>query len=96
MLLDAKLAAPGGCKGIELGLAAGLRRFPFGAQPDSLLQAVKGGIERALVDLDHGARDLFQPLRDPVPMGGFERQDLEQQQVKRALREGKRGEGIDT
>ena len=58
---------------VELGLPAGLRPFPLGAQPASLLQAVKGGIERALVDLDDRARDLLQPLRDPVPVRGFER-----------------------
>ena len=88
ILLDRKLAATGGRKGVELGLPAGLRLFPLGAQPAFLLQAVEGWIERALVDLDHRTRDLLQPLRDTVPMGGFEREDLENQHVERALRDG--------
>ena len=61
------------CRDIRLGLPAGLRLFPLGAQPAFLLQAVKGGIERTLVDLDDRSRDLLQALGNPVPMGGFER-----------------------
>src|SRR5262249_23273120 len=82
---DGELAAAGGRQRVELSLPAGLRFLPLGAQPAFLLQAVKGGIERALVDLDHRARDLLQPLRDPVPVGGLERQELEDQHVQSGL-----------
>ena len=73
ILLDGELAATRLCEGVKLGLPAGLRLFPLGAQPAFLLQAVKGGIERTLVDLDDRSRDLLQALGNPVPMGGFER-----------------------
>jgi hypothetical protein len=39
-----KLFAAGDGEGVELGLAAGLRLLPFGAQPAFLLEAVEGGI----------------------------------------------------
>jgi len=54
---------------------------------------VEGGIERALIDLDDGAGDLLQALRDAVAVGGLEREDLEDQHVERALRDGKTRRG---
>jgi hypothetical protein len=48
ILLDGKLAATGGRKGVELGLSTGLRVFPLRAQPALLLQAVE--LDRASLD----------------------------------------------
>ena len=48
---------------------------------------MQGRIERALVDPHGIARHLLEPLGDPVPVGGLERQDLEDEHVERALRD---------
>jgi hypothetical protein len=42
-------------------------------------------VERALVDLQHVARDLLNALRDSPAMHGLERERLEDQHVQRAL-----------
>src|SRR5580692_543561 len=48
-----KLGAAGGGKRIELGLASGFALGPPGLDPTLLLEAVEGGVERALLDLEH-------------------------------------------
>src|SRR6185369_17169636 len=63
VLFDGQLPPACARERVDLGVAPGLRRLPFGPQPAFLLEAVQGWIERALVDLDHGARDLLEPLR---------------------------------
>ena len=45
-------------------------------------------IERALVDPHRVARNLFEALCDAVAVRGLERQDLENQHVESALRNG--------
>ena len=73
LLNQAKLLAAGSGERVEPGVPPGLRLFPLCAQPAFLLQPVKGRIKRALIDVDHRARDLLQSLRESVPVGGFER-----------------------
>jgi hypothetical protein len=48
---------------------------------------MEGGIKRPLVDLNSLTRDLLKPLRNPLAMRRFERHDLQNQHVERALRD---------
>ena len=91
VLFHGELFAAGAGQRVELRLAAGFRLFPFGLQPPLLFQPVERRIERSLVDLDHRAGDLLQPLRDAVAVRGLEREDLQNQHVERALGDGKTG-----
>jgi hypothetical protein len=50
-----------------------------------VLQPPERRIERALLDLQHVAADVLQPLGDPVPMLVLDDQRLEDQQAERAL-----------
>ena len=54
-------------------------------------QPVERWIERALIQMDNGFRNLFQPLSDPIPVRRLQREDLENQHVERALRDRKPG-----
>ena len=74
-------------EGVELGFPAGLRFFPLGLEPTAILQAVKGGIERALMNLKKIFRDLLQSLGDGVTVAGAEGDDLENQHVEGSAEE---------
>src|SRR5438093_5687298 len=73
VLLDFQLFASRACQRVDLGVPAGVRRRPFGLHPPLLFQAVERRIQRALVDLNDGARDLLEALRDRVAVGRLER-----------------------
>ena len=68
-----ELLAPRSRQGIELRLAPGFRLLPFAAKPSLLLQSVQRRIERALVHLNHGPRDLFQPLGNAIAVRRLQR-----------------------
>src|SRR5262245_50824223 len=57
---------------------------PLGGDPSLLLQLVERGVERAVADLQHIARDLAETLADRESVERLERQDLQNQQVERA------------
>src|SRR5262245_40911497 len=84
-----KLLSAGSRQRIKLGLAARLRLTPLRFQPTFLFEAVKGRIQRALIDLHGLSRNLPQPLRDGVAMRRLQRQNLKNQHVERALRDWK-------
>ena len=49
---------PDGGEAVILGAAAELRHLPLGLDPALVLEAMQGGVERALVDLQHVLGDL--------------------------------------
>ena len=52
---------------------------------------MEGGIKRALIDLNDRSRNLLQSLCDAVTVRRFERKNLENEHIERALRDGKSG-----
>jgi hypothetical protein len=64
---------------IELGAPIIFSWFPFGSDPPFLLELVKGGIERAVADLENIAGDLFEALADGVAIQRFEGKNLEKE-----------------
>ena len=62
-----ELAPAGLSQGIELGLAAGFAFGPVGGDPPLLLEAVQGGIERALLDLQDFVARLSKALDQDYP-----------------------------
>ena len=70
---------------VELCFAPGGCLLPLGSQPSAILQAVKSGVERPLLELKEVARDLLDPLRDRVAMNRPQCDDLEDQHVQGAL-----------
>src|SRR5262245_14613947 len=85
--LAVERALPGARERVELGAPPVLGDFPLGAQPALLLELVKCGIERAVADTQVIARYLAQPLADGPGVQRFERDNLEEQEVERALDE---------
>src|SRR5688500_1205483 len=53
-------------KAIDLSAPAGLRELPLCIHPAALLEAVQRRIERALADLEHLTRELFDPARNRI------------------------------
>src|SRR5688572_6722022 len=72
---------------VELRFASRLGCPPLRCNPSLLLQSMKGGIERALRNLQVFVRYLLNPFRDGPAMLRFEREDLQNQQIERALDE---------
>src|SRR5262249_21472607 len=70
---------------IELGFPAGVRHLPVGGQEPAVFESVQSGIEGALRHLHDVARDLLQTLRNAVAVNGSGCDDLQNQQVERAL-----------
>jgi hypothetical protein len=68
---------------VELGTPTELARPPLGLNPTLLLKFVQRGVQRSVADLKGTTRDLAQSLADRPPVHGFEREDLESQQVRR-------------
>ena len=82
-----ELGATGSGEGIELGDAAG---FGFGAlalDPAFLLEAMEGGVEGALLDLEDFAGDLLDALGDSPTVLGLEGDGFEDEEVESALDE---------
>jgi hypothetical protein len=59
-----------------------VRLLPITRDPTLGQQPLQGRIERSFFNLEHIARDLPQPLRDPIAMHGFQRQCLQQHHVE--------------
>src|SRR5579884_873422 len=54
-----------------------LARTPFGANPAAAQHGLQRRIERSLVDVEHVARDLAQPEREPPAVHGLDAEDFE-------------------
>src|SRR5574339_665056 len=59
-----ELFPAGGGQLVELGLAVVIGAAPFGADPAAAFEAVQGGVEGALGDLEGGPGDVVEPFRD--------------------------------
>jgi general secretion pathway protein D len=68
-------------------LATGVGGGPLGTKAAAFLETMQGGIQRALLNLEHVAGHLLQAPRDPVPMNRAERDDLQDQYIERPLQE---------
>jgi hypothetical protein len=49
-----------------------------------LFEALQGGIERALIDIEHAAAGLLEALADSPPVHGFEGEGFEDQEIQGA------------
>ena len=58
-----------------------LRHVPLAVDEPFVLQALQGGVERALIDLELVARDLLDALADAPAMHGVEGERFEHQEV---------------
>src|SRR5271170_3598163 len=72
---------------VELGPASFGARAPLGTHPPAFLNAVEGGIEAALSDLEHIPRELPHSLGYSPAMEWTEEQGLQNEQVERTLQE---------
>ena len=75
---------PDGGQVVVLGAAAELRDLPLGLDPSLVLEAMQGGVERALVDLQHVLGDLLDALGDRPAVQGVLLQRAQDEQVERA------------
>src|SRR5262245_59731838 len=71
---------------VVLRAAVVVRSAPRRFDPALPFETMQGGVERTLTDVQRGARDLMEALRDRPPMLRGEGNCLEDQQVERALR----------
>src|SRR5690348_9066458 len=74
-------------KRVELRLSAGFCGLPLRLQPAAILETVKRGVKRALLELKEVAGDLLNALRNCVAMNRSERHDFQDQHVKGSLEE---------
>ncbi|SPF52681.1 hypothetical protein SBA4_5190007 [Candidatus Sulfopaludibacter sp. SbA4] len=74
---------------VVLGFFARVVCFPAGGEQAALFHAVQSGIERALPDLQCLTGHLFDAADDAVTVQRFESHDAEDQQVQRALKQGR-------
>jgi hypothetical protein len=72
---------------VELRVPPGVRELPLGGQQPLVLEPVQRGVERALRDLDDVAGNLLEALGDRVAVERPQRDDLEDKEIERALRE---------
>jgi hypothetical protein len=79
-------SAPGG-KLVKLGFPAGLSWLPFGRKELFVLEAMKRGVERSLLDLQSLAGHLLNPLCDGITMNGAKRDDPHDEEIECTLRE---------
>jgi hypothetical protein len=61
---------------IEFGAPIILGGFPFGGYPALLLELVQGGIERAVADLQHISRNLFETKANGIAVEGAEEREF--------------------
>src|SRR4051812_36136243 len=64
--LLAQLLTSRGCERIELRATIVLRRAPFGCEQPTILESIEGGVDRALLDRQMAARDLFNAEENSV------------------------------
>src|SRR6266481_2717321 len=72
-------------EGVKFCPPAEFARLPLSGNPALLLQFMEGRIERAIADLQHVVRDVPQALTNGPAMKRLQSQDLEKQEVQRAL-----------
>lgn len=72
---------------IVLRLAVVLRGAPIAPDQPPFLEAVQGGIERSLPDLQRVTRELLNALAYSPPVQGGERERLENEEVERPLQD---------
>src|SRR5438067_721251 len=77
-------AAAGGAQAIELRGAVVLRESPLRLDEPLPLEAVQGGVERALADDQRRIRGLLDPLDDAIAVAWSPGERLEDQQVEGA------------
>ena len=82
-----ELRAASGGQRVILGSSSGVAFHPLGFDPGFLFEAVEGGIERALLDLEHFIGNLLNALGDGPAVLGLERDGFEDQEVEHALDE---------
>jgi len=70
---------------VKLCVAASLGRTPFGDQKTLVFQAMKCGVQRALLDLQRIFRDHLDALRNRISVNRSERDDTKNEQVQRSL-----------
>jgi hypothetical protein len=87
MLFLFELLAAAASQRVEARLAVIFRDAPLCFDPAALFNPVKGGIQRALLDLKHILGKLMNSLPDAVAVHRSERQRLENQQIESALGE---------
>jgi len=85
-LTDELFATCGG-ELVEAGFAVVFRRAPLGADPAAVLQAVEGGVQRAMLHLKDFVGAMFDDVGDRVAVGGAEEKRLQDEQIKGALEE---------
>ena len=72
---------------VELCLSTGVGAAPLSLQPAAFFEPVQRWIERSLLNVQRVARHLFQPLRNRVAVQWAEGDDLEDEEVERALQQ---------
>src|SRR6185437_5136921 len=82
-----QLGAAGGGERVELCLASGFAFRPLCLDPALLFEAVEGGIERTLLDLEHFAGKLLNPLGDSPSVHGVGQEGFQDQKIEGALDE---------
>src|SRR3954463_4627909 len=82
-----ELFLSGCCQAVELRAPVVLTNPPLGGDQSALLQLVEGRVERPFLHLQHVARAVLDPARDPVAVGRRPREGLEDHEVERALQE---------
>src|SRR5512138_207933 len=85
--LGAKLLAAAGREAVELRLPIVLAHAPLGFDGPGALEAVERLVEGGILDLEHAARALLDPPRDPIPVHGSPRERLEYEDVERPVQE---------
>src|SRR5436305_9233198 len=89
---------PGGARGVELPAPRGgelvkacapivLGSAPGSIHPAPRFETAQGRVERAVVDVEHAARDGLDGLRELPTVRGSSPQQLENDEIERALEE---------
>jgi len=82
-----ELDAARGGEGVKLGDAAGFRFGALAPDPALLFEAMEGGVEGALLDLEDVLGDLLDALGDGPAVLGLESEGFEDEKVESALDE---------
>src|ERR1044072_3357708 len=82
-----QLFSSGACELVELRFAAGFVYVPARRDPTFLLDAIEGGIQRSMFDIQHFVGELAEALDDPVTVQLAQRERLENQHVECSLQQ---------
>src|SRR3954447_21021976 len=83
---DFELLASAFCQLVEFRAPIVFGNTPASLDPAAPLQAMEGGIERALLDAQHLARNLLDALGYGPAVLRFQRKGLQDEQIQRSLR----------